>query len=177
MWHFWEDRIPQFAEPKYVLSEDDLSEDDDESEDGVEASDEVSQQRNEGGGDEIQAMNCADGETDGCHLRGGLTSSEVNDAASDEDSVLIGWYRSADDHYDDIICVALRPERNLTVTWIGPPWMNYALVTGIQPRLDFYVDAGKLRPNMDGTRDGILMRKMKETHGRLSLMPLVGHPK
>ncbi|KAH6846942.1 hypothetical protein B0I37DRAFT_353739 [Chaetomium sp. MPI-CAGE-AT-0009] len=44
------------------------------------------------------------------------------------------------------ICIELRPERTLAVTWLGTLFMSYYIFGGIQPRLEFYVDARNPRP-------------------------------
>jgi hypothetical protein len=44
------------------------------------------------------------------------------------------------------ICIELRPERTLAVTWVGALWMSYHILFGTQPQLDFYADTGKLFP-------------------------------
>ncbi len=41
------------------------------------------------------------------------------------------------------ICIELRPERTLAVTWIGASWRSFYMFSGVQPQLEFYVDAGK----------------------------------
>ena len=78
------------------------------------------------------------------------------------------------------ICIELRPERTLAVTWLGASWMSCYMFEGIQPRLEFYVDAGKLfsqfNPRLEPSLAAIegLLTVSKEIPGPLSVRPLVG---
>lgn len=86
---------------------------------------------------------------------------------------------------EDKICIELRPERTLAVTWLDTLWGSDTMFAGIHPRLEFYVDAGKLFPgalssdlNQDSSRRlqrwSTLLTVDKEIPGPLSVMPLVG---
>ncbi len=83
------------------------------------------------------------------------------------------------------ICIELRPERTLAVTWIGASWSLCYMLSGIQPQLEFYVDAGKLAlgacshhmwtPTV-ACSDRMLAHQQQENRDPLSVMLLVGLP-
>ena len=151
MLHFWGDQAPQEVDPRpHGIDLDDIPEYNDD--DGDDGNDDdfgggggrrgSEQKQKEGGGAGGGGGECSGQEP------GSTDIDETAGPASSKEEIRTQPVMHHDD--DEIrklhhnICIELRPEGSLTVTWIGPLWRTCYMSGDTQPRLDFFTDTGKL---------------------------------
>ncbi len=146
MMYFWGDQGLEELGPFLVL--DIVRDESDESGDGFDDGNEKMEQKAKKDGAEVGEINsggCEGGEE---HCDKGESMSTGMEAVPGRPSQGVRWLT---DHHNDYVCIALQPERSLTVTWIGHIQDRQYADSGISPRLDFYVETGKFCPPSEST--------------------------